>query len=355
MIGKLGRRPPKNAPALRLSSILTGVVPVHPVAADHLSRVRNWSMLGNDQYGDCGPVSVANSRALTTLYLTDTEHYPTLDDVFDLYRRSGNPNFDPETGVDDNGVVMQDMLDAVHKGGIAGTTCVAYAKVDVSNLDEVRAAISIFGYLLLGVDLQAAQQQQTDSGLWDYQRSSEWGGHAVLAGSYTSASTGRDLAVVTWAEVVGLTDSFCTHQCEEAWVLIWPEHLGSEAFQEGVDLASLADAYKALTGRVLPIPDPPTPEPDPAPAPPAPTPDPVPVPPDPPAPTNPDAPTPADKDLWDDIHRWAYGYHIWSNAKAARRVVAWAKEKGLANGAPTRHLDDPGGESDLPPSRMGRG
>lgn len=37
---KLGRRPPKNAPALRLGSFLrAGVVPEHPVAADHLGRL----------------------------------------------------------------------------------------------------------------------------------------------------------------------------------------------------------------------------------------------------------------------------------------------------------------------------
>lgn len=334
MVGKLGRRPPKNAPALRLSSILTGVVPMHPVAADHLSRVADWNMLGNDQYGVCGPVSVANSRALTTLYLGGTEHYPNLNDVFDLYRRSGNPNFDPATDADDNGVDMQTMLESVASGGMAGTKCVAFAKVDVTDLDEVRAAIAIFGYLLLGVDLRAVQQAQTDQGLWNYVSGSpDWGGHAVLAGSYTSATTGRDLSVITWAQNVGLSDSFWTHQVEEAWVLIWPEHLGTTQFQAGIDLTALASAYTALTGRALPIPAPappaPTPEPDPVPTPPAPTPDPVPVPPPAPVPVDPNAPTPADVSFWHDIHRWAYGHHVWSNAHAARRVLQWAREKGL--------------------------
>src|SRR5437899_1335003 len=220
----LGRRPPKNAPALRLANVLTGVVPVHPVSVDHFAEVADWGMYDNDRYGVCGPTSVANQRKLITRYLA-AEQSPTQDDVFDLYRRSGNPNFAPATGADDNGVDMQTMLEAVHSGGIGGTKCVGFAKVNVSNLDEVRAAIAIFGSLLLGVNLETAQQVQTQRQLWDYAPSSLWGGHAVLTGRYTSARTGGDLAVITWAEIVGLTDAFEQHQVEEAWVVIWPEHL----------------------------------------------------------------------------------------------------------------------------------
>jgi hypothetical protein len=294
-------------------------------------------MLGNDQYGDCGPVSVANSRALTSLFLNGSEAYPSLDDVFDLYRRSGNPDFNPVTDTDDNGVDMQTMLEAVQKGGIAGVKSVAFAKVDVTNLDEIRAAVAIFGFLLLGVDLETAQQHQ--GSLWDYVKTSDWGGHAVMAGSYTSTTVGADLSVITWAERVGLTDAFWTHQVEEAWVVIWPEHLGTEQFQEGVDLTALAGAYKVLTGKVLPIPAPaPVPVPPPAPEPvpvPPPAPEPVPVPPvpapppPPPAPVDPDAPTPADEALWENIRGWVFGWHIISNAKAARLVRKWARTKGL--------------------------
>lgn len=260
---RLGRRPHDPArPLLRLADILTGAVPAHGVISDHLSRVTDWGLYGNDQYGDCGPTAVANSRKLTTRYLAATEESPAQDDVFDLYRRSGNPGFDPSTDTDDNGVVMADMLSAVVKGGIGGTRAVAYAAVDTSNLDEVRAAIDIFGFVLLGVDLDTAQQAQTDAGLWDYKRSPEWGGHAVLCGSYTSAARGRDLGVVTWAEVVGVTDAFATTQVPEAYVLIWPEHTRTEQFREGIDTAELNAAYMALTGRPGPFTEP---GPDPAP------------------------------------------------------------------------------------------
>ncbi len=77
---------------------------------------------------------------------------------------------------------------------------------------------------------------------------------------------------------------------EEAWVMIFPEHLGSKQFMQSIDLAALAADYKALTGQDLPIPAPaPTPTPPP----------PTPVPPPPtPVPTPPPAPEPPPLPAW---------------------------------------------------------
>lgn len=271
---RLGRRPPKRAPALRLGRYLTGVVPAHPLTADHFGKVAAWEMGGNDQFGTCGPTSVANLRRLIVGYLAAGAPavVPTLADVFDLYRRSGNPRFDPSLPAgdpiqDDKGVDMQTMLEALVAGGIGGVKPLAFAAVDHASLDELRAAIDLFGGLLYGVTLEMAQRTQTDAGLWNYLASPEWGGHAILAGRYTSRARGEDVAVVTWTQVVGTTDAFEAHQLQEAWVVIWPELLASASFQAGVDLGVLAADYKALTGKDFPAVVPPGPAPAPAPTP----------------------------------------------------------------------------------------
>jgi hypothetical protein len=254
---RLGLRPSDpNRPVLELSRILAAEPPRHPIAADHFTQVTDWGLYANDEYGDCGPAAVANSRKLVTRMLTGVEDSPTQDEVFDLYRASGNPDFDPATGAGDNGVEMATMLAAVRNVGIGVVRSLAEAKVDVTDLDEVRAAIAIFGFLLLGADLEIAQHSQTDSGLWDYRSSPEWGGHAVLAGAYTSQPSGADVKVVTWAEVVGTTDVFWRRQVTEGWVCIWPEAVGTTQFQEGIDVAALNADYQALTGRPGPFPDP---------------------------------------------------------------------------------------------------
>jgi len=260
----LGRRQPTRRRALHLGEYLTGAVPTHPETADHLATIP-FGLYANDQYGDCGPTSVANLRRLVTAGLTGTVQAPTLDDVFDLYRRSGNPDFDPTTGAGDNGVDMQTMLEAVVAGGIGGVQALAFAAVDVANDDELNAAVAIFGGILWGVDLDTAQQAQTEAHppLWDYKRSPEWGGHAVLAGAY---ETGGQEDVITWDERVGTTAAFRRRQLDEAWVVIWPEHLGSAAFLAGVNGSALAADYTALTGRPFPAPiPPPTPAPGPRP------------------------------------------------------------------------------------------
>lgn len=261
---RLGRRLASLKPAIYFSNFWNQVTPVHPTSTQYLGAVQDWDIRGNGEFGDCGPVSIANHRALVSKTIGAGESYPSLDDTLDLYRRSGNPNFP----ADDNGVDLQTMLEEVHANGIAGTKCVAFAKLDVSNIAEVRAAIAIFGGVILGVNLRVAQQNQR---IWDYVRGSgEWGGHAVMAANYTSyTGLGQpDLGFVTWGQILNLTDNFWDAQAMEAWVVIWPEHLGTKEFLIGVDMQRLAEDYRLLTGRDLPIPTPPAPAPTPEPTPP---------------------------------------------------------------------------------------
>ena len=199
-----------------------------------------FGLYENDKFGDCGPTSVANLVRLVSGGLTGTEVQPSQDDVFDLYRRSGNPNFDPTTDADDNGVDMQTMLEALLAGGIGDgkgnkIKPIAFAKVDVSSDDQLTAAVSIFGGVLWGVDLQVAQQTQTDAHppKWDYQQSGEWGGHAIVNGAYEAGAL-ED--VISWGQRIETTQAFRRHQLQEAWVVVWQWNIDHPAFQAGVDL-----------------------------------------------------------------------------------------------------------------------
>ncbi|MCU1687790.1 MAG: hypothetical protein JWQ81_8529 [Amycolatopsis sp.] len=312
---KLGKRPPKDAPALRAARFLTGAVPAHPASVDHFSEITDWLMLDNDKYGDCGPAATGHQLMLDSKYLSAAEIVPSIADVLDFYKRSGNPDFDPNDpgGPGDGGVDLQTMLEELVRNGIGGHKALGFAKVDTSNLDEVRAAVAVFGSLLLGVTLETAQQAQTDRGLWDYAKSAVWGGHAVLAGRYTSAKTGDDLAVITWGEIVGTTDAFWAHQVDEAWVVIWDYNVGTAEFQAGVDVAALAGDYFALTGRTFPVPvQPPAPAPVPAP------------------PVTPPAPVgDADSVLAAVLHPWVIERHVGQNHALATAAKTWLAAKGL--------------------------
>lgn len=315
---RLGRRPADPArPVLLLGSFLTGKLPDHPPAVDYFERITEWNLGANDRYGTCGPTSLANLLLLVTTWLGDAPVRVTDEAIFDLYRRSGNPNFDPATGEDDNGVDMTVMLSAAVKGGIGGLKPLAFAKVNGDDPEEIWAAGALFGGVLWGADLTVAQEQ--DNGLWDYTPGARpWGGHAVLAcGRYSDqpGTTADRTGLVSWAEVLDSTDAFIQRQVPERYVVLLEEHLGSKAFREGVDLPALAQAYTALTGRPFPV--------DPTPQPPVtpPAPDPGPVPP---------AVDDADRALARAVKQWTVAPHIGSNAAAARATKLWMIRKGLS-------------------------
>lgn len=235
-----------------------GAVPQFPAQSDHFTFTLNLDQ--NDRFGVCGPTSAHNSLAMTTKYLTGQQKTVSIDDVFDLYRRSGNPNFNPRTGAGDNGVQMSVMMAQLAKGGLAGERVVGYAKLLDRSDASVMAAIHLFGGVLWGVNLQTAQQGQTDAGLWDYAPSPTWGGHAVLAASYDKGSGRVDVA--TWGRRVGSTPAFRARQLAEVWVPVWPEVVSSgKFFDAGVDVQTLAADYTALTGQPFPVAVPPRPAP----------------------------------------------------------------------------------------------
>lgn len=311
---RLGLRPPKRAARLELHRFLNpelGAIPPHPAAADHLGLVRTWGLYGNDRYGDCGPVSVANYIRLVSTYLTGVEVDVPLDAVFDLYRRSGNPDFNPDTGAGDNGVDMQTMLEAMYHGGIAGIKPVAFAAVNPTDPEVLRAAISIFGAVLFGSVLDTAQETQFESGhAWDYLEGSPlWGGHATLVGQYTPPNGFSDFSLVTWGQVQHATDRFVIRQNQEAWVVIMKDHFGTRAFQEGIDVNALAEDYKALTGHSLPF----RPSPDPTPAP------------------DPDPDLAADMDLVAATRAFCLKHHGREGEVVRRAILTWKSKRGYGD------------------------
>jgi hypothetical protein len=146
----------------------------------------------------------------------------------------------------------------------------------------------------------------------------------VVVGGYGapgSSALGGDERFITWAEETSFTDSFWANGVEEAWVVIWPEHLGSADFLTGVDLAAFAADYTDITGKPFPVAVPPTP----VPVPPAP----VPVPPT-PVPTPPaHGPNAADRALNEAIGDWPEQHHMGAAGQIAAALRAWQLAQGF--------------------------
>lgn len=334
--GRYGRRAPKNAPAIRFGDILRAgaVVPPHPASEDYLAKLSNWAMLGNDVAGDCVAVTWANFRRLVTAFLS-TEVYPSQDQVWAIYRTQ-NPDFDPAGTADtngpgsnaDQGMDIQTLLEyLVTTGGPDGVKALAFAKVDFSNSAEVDAALAIFGGVWTGVNVLQANQDEFSQGQpWDYVAGSPVdGGHSVLSGGYTSSNGSTEIRFITWGTETDFTWAFMDHQVEEMWVVVWPEHLGSKAFEAGIDQTALAAAFQELTGQPFPVQPTPAPPVPPAPVPPQPV---------PPTPTPTPGPTPdtdpVDLALISVAGPWANEEHLAHRARVvARAIKTWRVAKGL--------------------------
>jgi len=292
--GLYGRRSPKRAAAPELKNYLTGVLPDYPLTDDYLLALNGgWQMLGNDQAGDCVAVTWANMRRLVSATIGSGAEYPDQSLVWDFYKTQ-NPSFDPSGNAQgdgpgsnaDQGMDIQTAIeDLISAGGPDGVKALGYAKVDYTNPAEVKAAIALFGSVWTGINVLDVNQNEFASDQpWNYVASSAVdGGHSVITAGYGtpgSAQLGGDERFITWAEETSFTDAFWSHQVEECWVVIWPEHLGSKVFLAGMDLAQLAADYQSITGQPWPasVITPPKPAPapvtgnPPAPQPPSPTP-----------------------------------------------------------------------------------
>lgn len=261
---KLGKRPPKRKAAVNAGDFLllgAGQLPTHPIA-DPVPPL-NYPMDRNDEAGDC--VVAGLDHALQTIHAALGVHRDNWTDAQLLaHYQTQNPGFTSWAagGSDvDGGMDIQTFLEHLVRTG----DIVAFGKIDHRNEDLMKAAVWVGLAIVTGEDLQAAQQDQLDQGKpWDYKPSADWGGHCTTTVSYNG--TPDTQGVVTWGEVVQVTQAFIDRQLEEAWFILTKAQIQHPSFRNAFDLPGFAAAVSALTGGKVVVPVPaPTPVPVPAP------------------------------------------------------------------------------------------
>jgi hypothetical protein len=160
----------------------------------------------------------------------------------------------------DNGMDIQTALeDLVSAGGPDGVKALGFAAVDYTNPEEVKAAINIFGSVWTGVNVTSTNQSEFGASQpWDYDPNSQVeGGHSIITGGYgtfkpTPSQLAGDEKFITWAQETSFTDAFWANQVTQTWVVIWPEHLGSKEFVQGMNLTAFKADYQEITGATFP-------------------------------------------------------------------------------------------------------
>ena len=178
--GMLGKLPVKKHPyTLSLSKYLTPILPFLKPSVAWERKVTNWSMLGNDQYGDCVEAASGNT-IMTMTSQSGIEYSPTTNQILQDYSNITGFNLnDPNS---DNGTIMVDALAYYVKTGIVGRKILGWASVKIdSSLWEFKQAISLFGTVLVGFNFAQSAMDQFNSGLiWRIDTASPIvGGHCV--------------------------------------------------------------------------------------------------------------------------------------------------------------------------------
>lgn len=262
---KLGRLPnDPTKPRLKLSRFLSATAPTYPENRDYLSKVSHFPMYLNDRIGDCTCATIGHIIQSVTTYGQGETKTITDSDVLQAYEAVSG--YDPTTGANDNGAVVQEVLDYWRKNGVGGHKIAAFAEVDINNEDELRAAMNLFGTVYLGIAFPDTAFDQIDNGEpWDVVDGAKIeGGHAINAGYYDVSD--NMWKIVTWGQVQPMTQAFWDEYVDEAWVVLTPEWFDANGRNpDGIDMKALGDQFTSLTGEANPFSDVvPTPSPDPA-------------------------------------------------------------------------------------------
>jgi hypothetical protein len=264
---KLGRKDPDpSKPRLRLAPYIAKV-PAPPAVADWYSKVPAWGMLLNDRIGDCTCAEVGHQIESLSTYGQGSELVVTDADVLTAYEAVSGYN--PATGANDNGALVQDVLNYWRKTGVGGHRCLAFAELDAANDTEVKQGVWLFGSLDVGTPIPQSAIDQFNAGQpWDVVANDGGiaGGHSYEMVGYNATGP----LFVTWGKVQQATWAWwhkygAPSGGGEAWAVITPEFIAANGSNPlGASLYTMGQEMAQLTGDPNPIP---APEPNPGPRP----------------------------------------------------------------------------------------
>lgn len=207
-----------------------------------------WGMLGNDQYGDCGPAGAMHLAQAQSSNAGNPLH-ATTEQTLALY--SALTGFNPTDPSTDQGTVLVDLLNYWRDTGIEMTDAagkavlnkiVGYASLDISSVAQRRYAAFVFGGAYLGINCPQSAEQDTSN--WTYQAGSPIaGGHCVVQVG-EGAVGGK---TISWGLVIPTTNGFYAAYLDEGYITVTESWLNAQGKSpSGLDLDGLVSAMKTL-------------------------------------------------------------------------------------------------------------
>ncbi len=229
---KLGKLAPKHDVRIPSINKLFSYAPLPPVPQvdRRWEGVKEWILGGNDEYGDCTSVGVANSVLNMTTATGDARKATTAECLAFYGLSTGfNPNaplVDGQNPTDEGGVETDVLATWMSAGfGLADgeDKLTGYAAVDPGNIVACKQSMWLFGGMYIGLQLPAAAQSMD---VWDLPahqplsgdfQPGSWGGHCTALVGYEQDGTFR---LITWGKPKIITRSFWRAYVDESYVLL---------------------------------------------------------------------------------------------------------------------------------------
>ena len=206
----------------------------------------NWGMMLNNSLGDC---TVAATGHLVQTWTSEHGSELTIPDSAILKAYEDVGNYKPGDPSTDNGAQMLDVLNYWRNTGIGGHKINSFVQIDYHNLDEVKAAINLFGAIYVGVMLPTSAQKQTtwtgstDRPLTGDNSPNSWGGHAIMAATYDRST----ITFITWGTKQRADWQWWADYVDECYAVISNEWVTANmAAPNGFDLAALVADLSTL-------------------------------------------------------------------------------------------------------------
>lgn len=242
LLGMLPPRPDQIQRRLKFARyVLPSILPPPPQQASWSTKATQpWGEMLNTRVGDCTCAAVGHAIQVWT---ANNGPEVTISDQNILSLYSNVSGYDPNTGANDNGAVIQTVLNYVRHNGLDGHRIGAYVFVDPTSQEEVQQASFLFGGLYLGVNLpRSAQSQQ----VWSVPkhlhinlpqwRPNGWGGHAIFNPDFDQVG----LTCITWGEKKKMTWDWFKVYCTECYAIISPDWVtGATPAPNGFDFEAL--------------------------------------------------------------------------------------------------------------------
>jgi hypothetical protein len=243
---KLGKAPPTyDKRDLQLAQFRTAKTPKHPATFGHEKAVKQWGMLGNDNWGDCVFAGAAHE---TMLWNAEVKRSVKFTDGAVLGDYSAVTGFDPHDRSTDEGTVVRDALNYRRHLGVRDADgerhkLGAYVSLEPGDYDQLLEAAYLFSAVGIGFEFPESAWDQFDA-------EETWTvvpGAQIEGGHYVPIVARRHtLLCVTWGRVQRMSKKFYEKFCDEAWALLSPEFLADGKSPEGYDLAVLRADLTAL-------------------------------------------------------------------------------------------------------------